>query len=601
MDSGHDPKSKGDGYTRLHITPLDLDLAKIVVPANGRNLSLHTIETFPEKRYGFVDLPSADADKLKRKLHGSTLKGVKMRIEQARSEQNQTEESKQKKGQKRSRISGTTTDDAALPSSKKHRGSSSSSSKSEIGVIEGVALHDRKVKRGWTEPVATSKKKKSKHDATATTKKTTARPRHRSKYTDQDECLLKTKLPPNAVGNLPTAERRRDKKRKRRDDGREVTVHEFEKTTKFPSFLKTVVPQTLGKPAVEFVEDKGWVDEDGELVEAVKPRAKGLKQKKGEARNKQQQQPPPAAVQEESDDETSSSGESSDEETMPPPPSKAAAGQSLEEGGSDSSSDDDTTTTVQNQSPNPLRSGTHQPLLRLQRPLSSSDAKSPQQQQQQRPLSSSSSSRNSLTIKIPPPPPATPSAASTTTTTTTNAKVHPLEALYKRSASQSAAGPSHAESQQQQQQQQFSFFDQQSDADADDAAGAAAPAVPMTPFTRADLEWRNVRSAAPTPDTAHPSSRARSSYFWGSDDYDDDEEEGEADSSSRTQIHVDARPAQQQQEKDKGHKSGPAVSDFQSLFWDNRGDLNRSWMGRRKTAAKAKRHRANKARAYRAL
>ena len=43
-----------------------------------------------------------------------------------------------------------------------------------------------------------------------------------------------------------------------------------------------------------------------------------------------------------------------------------------------------------------------------------------------------------------------------------------------------------------------------------------------------------------------------------------------------------------------------AKSDFQNWFWENRGDLNRSWMKRRKTSAKERRHRENKARASRA-
>lgn len=48
-------------------------------------------------------------------------------------------------------------------------------------------------------------------------------------------------------------------------------------------------------------------------------------------------------------------------------------------------------------------------------------------------------------------------------------------------------------------------------------------------------------------------------------------------------------------------KPKDATSHFQSWFWENRRDLNRSWMSRRKTAAKEKRHQENKARASRAV
>jgi hypothetical protein len=50
-----------------------------------------------------------------------------------------------------------------------------------------------------------------------------------------------------------------------------------------------------------------------------------------------------------------------------------------------------------------------------------------------------------------------------------------------------------------------------------------------------------------------------------------------------------------------GQGKQSATTDFQKWFWENRRDLNRSWMTRRKTAAKEKRHRENKARASKAL
>ena len=73
---------------RLHITPLNPQLLPVVLPPSvlqqSSNISFHTIQTVPDKNYGFVDLPELEAAKIKKKLHGSLLKGFKMRVEEAR-------------------------------------------------------------------------------------------------------------------------------------------------------------------------------------------------------------------------------------------------------------------------------------------------------------------------------------------------------------------------------------------------------------------------------------------------------------------------------------------------------------------------------------
>lgn len=142
-----------------------------------------------------------------------------------------------------------------------------------MGVIDGVVLKDRKVKRGWTEPLD-YKNKKSKKDRDSKEKdKDSKRKQSRSKYIDQEECLLKTRVPPNEMGNLPKEdESEKQKKRKKKGSSRQVTVHEFEKTTKFMNFLRGDAPESNGKQATEYVEGKGWVDEEGNVVETVKKR-----------------------------------------------------------------------------------------------------------------------------------------------------------------------------------------------------------------------------------------------------------------------------------------------------------------------------------------
>lgn len=529
-------------FTRLHITPLDPELLNIILSksaaAQARNISYHTIETFPERRYGFVELPQAEADKLKRKLNGSVLKGTKMRIEKARPEERieptgevDKEEKKKKKKSK----------DKEEGSKKRKR---------DPDVVEGVTLTDRKVKRGWTEPVEQRRKKSKKDkDKDKEGKTTEKKKRIKSKYTDQEECLLKTKVPPNAIANI--SEDSMPKKRKKKGKGREVTVHEFEKTTKFPSFLKEAAPETKTQAATEFVKGKGWVDEDGNVVEVDKTKPVSTPVSKKTAKPKPVVKEKPVPV-EDDDDSTSSSGTSS-------------SGTSSDEESEEEQESSREEESVAGADVSPIQPQHATPLSAIKADSS-------------RPMSSSSA--RSLTIKI--PPPITPSAT----------KVHPLEALYKRSKpndDKATVTPG-------QEVEPFSFFGggDDEDEDLDDAPPAANP--PMTPFTREDFEWRNIRSAAPTPDTAHPS---RMRNFWADEPEEEDEEEEMGDVAELKDV------AEEEEDAEDGEgEAAPeqgSSSEFQSWFWDNRRDLNRSWMKRRKTAAKEKRHRENKARASRAV
>src|SRR5690606_21444804 len=105
----------------------------------------------------------------------------------------------------------------------------------------------------------------------------------------------------------------------------------------------------------------------------------------------------------------------------------------------------------------------------------------------------SSSSSRQLSIQIPPSTPAPESK-----------EVHPLEALYRipKDGEEVEAAPADGG---------FSFFgggddedeDEEEEEEEDDAQ--ASSQAPMTPFTKRDFEQRSIRSAAPTPGTAHPS------------------------------------------------------------------------------------------------
>ena len=572
------PNGSDESFTRLHITPFDADLLNVVLPASLRpaaqNISFHTIETFPEKRYGFVDLPNMDAEKLRKKLNGATLKGTKVRIEKARPEireqpdEDSPKPEKSKKKKSKSKKTSAENDEDDGPRRKRKR---------EHDVFEGVKLEDRKVKRGWTETQEEAQKKpkrtraskdKSKdkgkekdkdadkekekdgdrdEDKKERKKVKQEKKRIRSKYTEGAECLLNTKVPPNALKNLTPSDE--PTKRRKKDRSRQVTIHEFEKTTKFPSFLKTSTAEDTGSAATEYVEGKGWVDDDGKVVESVTVKEKPSAPKRKAASKKQT--PEPA---EESDDSTSSSGTSSDEDS------------------SESDSSDDEAAPVP-KSPTPTQQMTPD--------IDMSD--------KARPMSSSSS--RSLTIKI--PPPITPSSD----------KVHPLEALYKRAKADETvtATPAQAEP--------FSFFGGGGDNNDDneeegDAEPSSQPVMPMTPYTRQDFEWRNVRSAAPTPDTAHPS---RMKNFWANGAEPDDEADTQDTQMNGVDVGAEEEEVpeeeEEEEEEEEASRSAPAAtarkSEFQDWFWENRRDLNRSWMKRRKASAKEKRHRENKARASR--
>ncbi|KAG6060698.1 hypothetical protein E4U32_003332 [Claviceps aff. humidiphila group G2b] len=572
-----------NAHTRLHITPLDQDLLKVVLPASvlpqARNISLHTLETFPEKRYGYVDLPEADAEKLRKRLNGTTFKGVKMRIEKARpmpvhepEDADAAAAADARKERKKRKA-----EEARDGASKRRR---------DLNVVEGVLLKDRKVKRGWTESTDSKVRSKRSKDKHADKDKEKEKEKHKtkrlkSKYTDQDECLLKTRLPPNVAANLPASEAHKKKKTKNKSLARQITVHEFERTTTFPSFLKHVVPERQGKEPAEFVQGKGWVDEDGTLVEAVQCKdrggdVRGESRKKKDKKGKKQKE---EIVESDSDDEddTSSSGTSSDEDEDEDKDTKMSVADTPKKSAIASPQKET----------RPLRKD---PVPTSTRPTSSSSSSSPSssasssasstsddddddddtpEDQPQQEQDQDQEHQTNLTLDIP--------ATKTP---------HPLEALYKReitTTTTTAAVPAKAPT-------PFSFFahDPEETPDSPEPHTAAVPA-PTTPYTRQDLEYRNLRSAAPTPDTANP---ARRRAFWAPDH--DQEEDYEEDYNEEDEEEDEGGAG-------KGDAPRGEAGDFQSWFWQNRRDLNQAWMNRRKTAAKERRHRENKARASKAI
>lgn len=274
QELGTNPSQKelGSATKRLHITPFSPALFSTIVPPSLQpattNVSYHALQTFPDTGYGYLNLPSADAEKLKKKLNGAILKGHKMRVEVARPEkwpvaidkEDSMAESKPKKKR---------TNDGAESSQKKKR---------KVGdrTEDGFELPDRrKVQRGWTQPAVLGAHSHRRGTRAKEDKKDGKTEKQRSKYTTKEECLFKTKLPPNVAAAVET----RDKKvkdKKGRKTGKEIVVHEFETTTRHASFLRDSDVQK-GKDVRDFVEGKGWVDEDGNIIEEVRVSRKGAR------------------------------------------------------------------------------------------------------------------------------------------------------------------------------------------------------------------------------------------------------------------------------------------------------------------------------------
>ncbi|KAH6617665.1 hypothetical protein B0J18DRAFT_257855 [Chaetomium sp. MPI-SDFR-AT-0129] len=538
--------SDGESYVRLHVSPFDADLLKVALSSaqlsKARNISYHALETFPEKRYGFVELPPEDAEKLKKKLNGSVLRGAKFRIEQARPPRFPSpvaEAAMAKDKQHHSLAHGAISPSLNIKDKTRKK-------KRKAEELTGVVLgDDRKIKRGWTHVDEPKEKKRSKKDKDS--KKKAHKGQSKSKYTDHEECLIKTVLPTNATPLTDLEDT--SSKKKKKGKSREVVVHEFERTVKFPTFIKTADPARDAHAPVEFVEGKGWVKEDGDVVETVKvrPPRSGKVLLRGKAK---------ARIQD---------TESTDEED------KASS--------SDEASNNDADEVENDVSTAGSESTSNGSILDV-----GSSPSSPTKSDAPRPQSSASA--KSLSIKIPPATPNEP-------------KVHPLEALYKRTGQAASETSQIAQT-----SQGFNFFGGSVDESEEETGNRGGgetlgPQAPLTPFTRHDLELRGVRSTAPTPDTAHPSRR-----YWpwdgdngigaqaggegqvnGEESEEDLDDHGELDD---TALGVDEG------------KVKPA-SDFQKWFWENRGDLNRAWKKRRKVAGKEKRYRENKARMARAI
>ncbi|RAL63255.1 hypothetical protein DID88_004332 [Monilinia fructigena] len=604
-------------FTRLHITPLNPNLLTTIIPPsilpNAKNVSYHTIETFPDKAYGFVDLPSMDAEKLKRKLHGSILKGSKIRIETARPAKDLSPVEEPEEAPKRQR-------ERKDPSKKRKRGEE---------TIPAAVIGNRKVKRGWTTTAADINKAKRESKEIKNVVK--------SKYTTNEECLFKTILPPNVAAHTKATSGEKSSRRSKK--GRGTIVHEFAKSTKYATFLRSSGEGQSGKTAVEFVDGKGWVDEDGNVVEEVVKRVRknqeAQKVEKSILEGAINEDKISGSEQSDSSEDQSSFDESDFEKRAMKKVKQAADVESSSSSDSESSADEAEYILPQSISEDIAKVGAVKAIELPSESLSDEEnsseeevahvvsdqpkvSKAEAESENHDTTSSGSESSDSSdddsedentssiaaspgnpttsTPSIIPPPSSniTPEAkaarpqsssglsikipSTIVHTTSIPTEVHPLEALYKRPKADADLNSDKPKPDPK--PTSFSFFGAD---DEDSDIGEEPNQAPLTPFTQRDFEYRGIRSAAPTPDTAYATKR----FLWPGVN----EEDGDERSSPTLKETTGGKIIFKEKESEEAPES-----DFQKWFYEHRGDNTRGWKKRRKTVAKEQRHRENKKR-----
>ncbi|KAI9843159.1 MAG: hypothetical protein M1838_002747 [Thelocarpon superellum] len=547
---------------RLHISPLNpTNLSNIIPPtvlSKATNISYHQLQTFPESNYGFVELPMEDAEKLRKKLNGSILKGSKMKVSKARPER-----------ERRANDAGAPEPDVAKPDKDHDR--RAKRRRREEGHFPGLELPDgRQVQRGWTKP-ASSKSKGSKGSRDKNRKAST------SSFTTKAECLFRTALPPKTASSsapsmLADTQARVGERRVKDKHGRETVIHEFASTTKFSTFLRGHDAIKSGKIVSEFVDGKGWVDDGGIMLEAV-PKS-----------SRRTGAPPTISSQGKQAAEASQVGSNG-----PGTPTRPNVEESTSSSGSDESLGESSSS----------ESGSESEVLETESSQMTSKAgdrkgKKAGPSAEPSPSRSREGSAPNLTITIP--------TSTDTAGSTTGAKPHPLESIFKRPARKevTATGPETS-----QDNPTFSFFGPDNE-EGEGGGGEAEPTMPQTPFTQRDFQERGIRSAAPTPDTAAPGRQFLFPWRDGDDDMDDD---GEGERAPRkgagkaSPSHLappplfDAAPGEGAgagTEAEAGAQKG-----FEETFWERRGETNRAWKRRRREVGKERKKRDNKKLSYR--
>lgn len=562
---------------RLYISPFNPIFISTILPTTAisvvPNPSYHQIETFPEKSYGYLDLPSEEAQQVKKKLNGSILRGRKMRVEDARPQ-------KRKHRSEKEVENGTGDKDEQLQNKRSEKETR------KDGVLLAIKLiKNREVKRGWTQP-AVNESRSRRGLADEASKK------------ERSQLLFRTNLPPNVASKTADMGVRR-RSWKREVDGKAwqaVQIKEFTKTTKCPTFLRDSQMFREGKKSATYEEGKGWIDDGGNVVEAVRERHS--------SRRPQGLSVKAPTVETVCNGASLRSGEHEREESL----------RTLDDRNSNlgiSSEDANNfkaAPVAGTSSPTPANTLHAQRKTRLPR------------------HDTFTASKASTTIATRLSPAISPATAIK--------DVHPLEALFKRPTSQSAtttnSKPPTSGLRPAPIMTSFSFFEADYNGDAYDnnvhdgeetGWDSASLQPPQTPFTRRDIEYRGIRSAAPTPDTAaigkkfslpwaeivsyadlndeenvKVDNRGTSPIKLGPVEDEDDDNYGDDDDDIHKWNSNTIRPKTKKEDtftapiKEKMTEETP----FEKRFWEQRGENNRNWKARVREKKKEKRQEDNR-------
>lgn len=478
---------------RLHISPFNSSLLdKIIAPSLkplASGISFHSIQTFPERDFGYVELPTMEAQKLKKKLNGSTLKGTKVKIEDAKPEKKRKSDDEE----------GTGSHKKARKLPRKQKGWPNGT-----GLPNDFSGHElgrgRHVKRGWSETTDNGKDpvEEEEDEGKADGERTNL---------DSKKLRFKTTLPPTTSTNEIQKSGKSNKKDKKQkgNNNQKVVVEEFGKKRKLPQ--TPIKPEGPGFGALNYEDGKGWVNEFGDVIEA-------------ERSSKQRT----SAGSDQGPERRISAIESREVADLPP----------LQDSVRSDDNDDDNEDNEDNMAVD--EAAQDEPT-----------ATEPEKEKE----------------------------------------VHPLEALFKRPttrASETASKPRPKPI-----NTSFSFFDAEAAAEDQEMEGESMP--PQTPHTKRDLEWRSIRSAAPTPDTAAIGRKFSFPGFGGSDK---DDDEADIDETVEEEINGAKRASMDVDEAAVTAEHGTEESAFRKWFYENRGDFNRGWKKRRRDEKKIERQRENR-------
>ncbi|MCJ1439536.1 MAG: hypothetical protein MMC23_000015 [Stictis urceolatum] len=420
-----------------------------------------------------------EAQKLKKKLDGTIFRGKKMKVEEAKKRNDVSpEDDVQDEG-----VGSTTT-----RGQKRKRGE---------GVIAGHELaRDRKVKRGWTE-VAEPQMSRSKSRGGKRSKEKKKKAK-KSEYANKEELLFKTKLPANKR-DIGRSKNLRNKSIKGQAD--QIVVHEFENRTKHPSFLR--------QPAGLRSGVKEGSDQANPKISLI---ANDVLGSDSPSPGRISATSPVQSAESTSSEESSSGPEAAETEA---PRSKRTTAKIATPS---------TVPTIQEEPEFSSEAHHNNALLEVDDETSSSGLSNSEE-------GGDHDKVNVNTIKT--------SQISSLASSTEAATPHALETLFKRPASQiSKSTPTQELSIN---PTPFSFFSGNADEDADGEGteiaehhstpatvstsagfssvykrGPKPPslAIPATPHTTMDKQWRAQRSAAPTPDTAAPNKSEFTKWFY---------------------------------------------------------------------------------------